>query len=159
MGIIGCKFKTSSWHLMLLIRTHLDLLTHIQHIGCQPEKLLYMVNSARGLLNRGKRRKESLAAPSSPPTLLVIGENKRRTINSLVHKIRLHGRRGKKRLNPSREKNKGKHRRRKVEKSCVTLAGTSTNLTSSINGMTTHSQFNQGMLRRSRCARIFLKTQ
>ena len=28
---------------------------------------------------------------------------------------------GKGRLNPSREKNEGKHRRRKVEKSCVTF--------------------------------------
>ena len=28
---------------------------------------------------------------------------------------------GKERLNPSREENKGKHRRRKVEKSCVTF--------------------------------------
>ena len=33
---------------------------------------------------------------------------------------------GKERLNPSREKNKGTHRKRKVdEKSCVTPAGTS----------------------------------
>ena len=46
---------------------------------------------------------------------------------------------GKKRLNPSREKNKYKYRRRKVEKSCVTPAGTSTSLTSRINGMTTHT--------------------
>ena len=36
---------------------------------------------------------------------------------------------GKERLNPSREKNKGMHRRRKVgEKSCVTPAGTSNDL-------------------------------
>ena len=33
------------------------------------------------------------------------------------------------------EKNEGKHRRRKVGKSCVTPAGTSTNLTSRINGI------------------------
>ena len=45
---------------------------------------------------------------------------------------------GKERLNPSRVKNEGKHRRRKEEKSCETPAGTSTNnLTSRINGMTT----------------------
>ena len=44
-----------------------------------------------------------------------------RTIKSLVHKIRLHGE-GKERLNPSREKYKGTHRRKKVdEKSCVTF--------------------------------------
>ena len=51
--------------------------------------------------------------------------NKWRTIiKSLVHKIRFHGiiDEGKERLNPSREKNKGTHRRRKVdEKSCVTF--------------------------------------
>ena len=42
---------------------------------------------------------------------------------------------GKERLNPSREKNLGEHRRRKVdEKSCVTSAGTSTSLTCRING-------------------------
>ena len=41
---------------------------------------------------------------------------------------------GKERLNPSREK----HCRRKVEKSCVTPAGTSTHLTSRISRMTTH---------------------
>ena len=46
---------------------------------------------------------------------------------------------GKERLNPSREKNEGEHRRRKVGKSCVTPAGTSTSLTSRINGMTTHA--------------------
>ena len=46
---------------------------------------------------------------------------------------------GKGRLNPSRHKNEGKHRGRKVEKSCVTPAGTSTSLTSRINGMTTHT--------------------
>ena len=50
------------------------VVSHIQRIGCQPEKLLYTVaNPARGLLNREKRTKEkSLAAyPPPPPTLLV----------------------------------------------------------------------------------------
>ena len=66
--------------------------------------------------------------------------NKWRTIDSWVHKIRLDSRRGKgTRLNPSREINKGKHRKRKVEKSCVTPAAASTSLTSRINGMTTHA--------------------
>ena len=47
---------------------------------------------------------------------------------------------GKGRLNPSRDKNKGRHRKRKVEKSCVTPAGASTSLTSRIvNVMTTHT--------------------
>ena len=50
---------------------------------------------------------------------------------------------GKVRLNPPREKDQGRHRRRKVEtsvwpySSCVTPAGTSTSQTSRINGMTT----------------------
>ena len=46
---------------------------------------------------------------------------------------------GKGRLNSSRDRNKGKHRRVKVEKFCVTTAGASTSLTSRINGMTTHT--------------------
>ena len=34
------------------------VVSHIQRIGCQPEKLLYTVaNPARGLLNRAKRTK------------------------------------------------------------------------------------------------------
>ena len=45
----------------------------------------------------------------------------------------------KERLNPSHEKNQDKHRRRKVEKSCVTPAVTSTSLTYRINGMKTHT--------------------
>ena len=50
-----------------------------------------------------------------------------RTIESLVHKFDFTVDEGKERLSPSREKNKGTHRRRKVnEKSCVTPpAGTS----------------------------------
>ena len=53
--------------------------------------------------------------------------NDRRTILSLVHKkFDFTVDEGKERLNPSREKNEGTHRRRKVdEKSCVTPAGTS----------------------------------
>ena len=52
--------------------------------------------------------------------------NKWRTTKSLVHKIDFTVDEEKKRLNPSREKNKGTHRRRKVgEKSCVSPAGTS----------------------------------
>ena len=48
--------------------------------------------------------------------------NKRRTISSWVREVRLHVRRGKgTALNPFRDKNCDKHRRRKVEKSCVTL--------------------------------------
>ena len=46
------------------------VVSHIQRIGCQPEKkLLYTVaNPARGLLNRGKKKKKkSGSAPSSPP--------------------------------------------------------------------------------------------
>ena len=45
------------------------LFSHIQRIGCQPEKkLLYTVaNPARGLLNRKKKKKKSLAASPPPP--------------------------------------------------------------------------------------------
>ena len=41
------------------------VVSHIQGIGCQPEKLLYTVaNPARGLLNRGKReQRKSLMFP------------------------------------------------------------------------------------------------
>ena len=47
-------------------------------------------------------------------------------IESLVHKFDFTVDEGKERLSPSREKNKGTHRRRKVnEKLCVTPAGTS----------------------------------
>ena len=46
---------------------------------------------------------------------------------------------GKGRLSPSRDRNKGRHRRRKVEKSCVTSAGASTSPTFRINEMTTHT--------------------
>ena len=42
--------------------------SHIQRIGCQPEKLLYTVaNPARGLLNRGKKKKSLAALPPPPP--------------------------------------------------------------------------------------------
>ena len=65
-----------------------------------------------------------------------------RSFNSLVYKNRLHGRRGKGTAEFFSRQKLNKHRRRKVEKSCVTLlcdlAGTPRNLTSRINGMTTH---------------------
>ena len=48
-------------------------------------------------------------------------QNRRKTIKSLVHKIDFTLDEGKGRLNPSRDKNEGKHRRRKVEKSWVTF--------------------------------------
>ena len=65
--------------------------------------------------------------------------NKGRTIKSLLHKFDFTVDEGKERLNPSRGNNQGKHRRRKVEKSCVTPACTSTKLTPRINGMTAHT--------------------
>ena len=46
------------------------VVSHIQRIGCQPEKkLLYTVaNPARGLLNREKKKKKkSGSAPPHPP--------------------------------------------------------------------------------------------
>ena len=52
-----------------------------------------------------------------------------RTIRSLVHKFDFTVDEGKEWLNPSREKNQGTHRRKKVdEKSCVTPASTSNEL-------------------------------
>ena len=46
------------------------VVSHIQRIGCQPEKLLYTVaNPARGLLNREKRTKEKVWQHTpTPPT-------------------------------------------------------------------------------------------
>ena len=52
------------------ISKRLGVVSHIQRIGCQPEKLLYtMANPARGLLNRenkGKRKEKVWRRP--PPT-------------------------------------------------------------------------------------------
>ena len=43
------------------------VVSHIQRIGCQPEKLLYTVaNPARGLLNREKRTKEKVWQHTPP---------------------------------------------------------------------------------------------
>ena len=69
--------------------------------------------------------------------------NKWRTINSLVHSIRLHGRRGKEmaesfsqeKLRQAPQKEGGYD----LPPVCVTPDGMSTNLTSRINGMTTHT--------------------
>ena len=56
--------------------------------------------------------------------------NKWRTINSWVHKFDFTVDEGKGWLNPSRDEIQGKHRKRKMEKSCVTPAGASTSLMS-----------------------------
>ena len=73
--------------------------------------------------------------------------NKWRAINLWVDKIDFTVDDGKGWLTLSREKNEGMHRRRKVEKSCVTPAGTSTtyifilyiHIMSRISGMKTHT--------------------
>ena len=56
------------------------VVSHIQRIGCQPEKLLYTVaNPARGLLNREKRTKDKVwqhTPPPPPPPHCSFGENK-----------------------------------------------------------------------------------
>ena len=51
------------------------VVSHIQRIGCQPEKkLLYTVaNPARGLLNRGKKKKKVWQRPP-PPARCSFGE-------------------------------------------------------------------------------------
>ena len=50
------------------------VVSHIQRIGCQPQKkLLYTVaNPARGLLNREKKKNVWQRTP--PPTLLLVRE-------------------------------------------------------------------------------------
>ena len=59
------------------------VVSHIQRIGCQPEKkLLYTVaNPARGLLNREKKEKEKVWQRTPPPppprALLVRRKNKK----------------------------------------------------------------------------------
>ena len=66
---------------VLVLVLVLVLVSHIQRIGCQPEKnkkILYKVaNPARGQLNTGK--KESLAAPPPPHSALVVGRKKKKT--------------------------------------------------------------------------------
>ena len=62
------------------------VVSHIQRIGCQPEKkLLYTVaNPARGLLNRGKKKKKSLAAhPPPPPARCSFGEKNKIKIKKI----------------------------------------------------------------------------
>ena len=57
----------------------------IQRVGCQPEKLLYTVaNPARGLLNREKRTKEKVWQHTPPPhpPYCSFGENK---LNHATH--------------------------------------------------------------------------
>ena len=74
MALIACYapplFKEKSELVVVVV------VPHIQRIGCQPEKnyqVLYTVASpARGLLNRGKKKK-SLPAPPPPCSF---GENK-----------------------------------------------------------------------------------
>ena len=63
------------------------VVSHIQRIGCQPEKkLLYTVaNPARGLLNREKIKIKSLAAHPPPPpprALLVRRKSKNKKIKN-----------------------------------------------------------------------------
>ena len=76
-GIIGCKDingfpddgNIGSTVVVVVV------VSHIQRIGCQPEKkLLYTVaNPARGLLNREKNKnKKSGSAPPPPPRALLV---------------------------------------------------------------------------------------
>ena len=51
----------------------MSCVSHIQPIGCQPEKTTLQANPARGLLNREKKeKKESLAAPPPSPRALLV---------------------------------------------------------------------------------------
>ena len=54
---IGCKDKPSTWYLDVLL--FFFVVSHIQRIGCQPEKTT-LHGPARGLLNREKRTKEKV---------------------------------------------------------------------------------------------------
>ena len=56
--------------MLLLFKEKSVVVSHIQRIGCQPEKttVLYTVaNPARGLLNREKRTKEKVWQHTPPP--------------------------------------------------------------------------------------------
>ena len=83
-GIIGCKDKTSSWYLFgfpnssnigSTVVVVVVVVSHIQRIGCQPEKTtLHGGQSRSWSAEQGKENKrKSLAAypPPPPPTLLV----------------------------------------------------------------------------------------
>ena len=63
----------------MLVPAVVVVVSHIQRIGCQPEKkLLYTVaNPARGLLNREKNKnKKSGSAPPPPPARAARSEKK-----------------------------------------------------------------------------------
>ena len=75
-GIKGCKYKTSSWHLNRfpdgnnIGSTVVVVVSHIQRIGCQPEKTtLHGGQSRSWSAEQGKENKrKSLAAYPPPPT-------------------------------------------------------------------------------------------
>ena len=72
-GIIGCKDKTSSWHLNRFPDGSNVVVSAIQRIGCQPEKTLYMIaNPARGLLNREEKTKEKVWQHTLPTLRVLI---------------------------------------------------------------------------------------
>ena len=94
---------------------HLDLLSipqvvvsHIQRIGCQPEKNYFtrtVANPARGLLNREKKKKKSLAAPPPHPRA-ARSEKKKKKKKKIMRRIHIYRRYASRRyaggLGPSR---------------------------------------------------------
>ena len=77
-GSVGCEDKTSPWHLIGFqpdgsniesTISIMSVISHIQRIGCQPDKatvLPTVANPARGLLNREKRTKRERESGSAP---------------------------------------------------------------------------------------------
>ena len=70
MTVLSVYRKVSTQHTVFVV-----VVSHIQRIGCQPEKLLYtytVTNPVRGLLNRENKRKEKsgsihIHTPTHPP--------------------------------------------------------------------------------------------
>ena len=79
MTVLSVYRKVSTQHTVFVV-----VVSHIQRIGCQPEKLLYtytVTNPVRGLLNRENKRKEKVWQHTHthtlpPPTLLIRRKNK-----------------------------------------------------------------------------------
>ena len=62
------RFESVTQLIQVFGRVVVVVVSHIQRIGCQPEKLLYTVaNPARGLLNRGKRTEKKVWQPPPLP--------------------------------------------------------------------------------------------
>ena len=106
-----CKYVVVVLVVVVIVVVVVVVVSHIQRIGCQPEKLLYTVaNPARGLLNRKtKKNKKSGSAsphphpPPPPGALLIRRKIKNKTFTRRIHMSRRYeGRRYAGGLGPSR---------------------------------------------------------